>query len=86
MQRFKTNKNFPDALMLQALGMMSERSSTAQDCMICMEALNEDNPANHKCPYCTKGIICASCLREWFIDACKNSAAPSFLFQRSRVC
>jgi hypothetical protein len=45
MQRFKTNKNFPDALMLQALGMMSDRSSTAQDCMICMEALNEDNPA-----------------------------------------
>jgi hypothetical protein len=48
----------------------------AKRCMICLE---EDNPGDeidfpHSCSRCSFGNVCAACLKNWFLDACKNES------------
>lgn len=57
----------------QPLPTMSPAPPTLRHCGICLEQLAaEEFP--HKCLKCSHGGYCANCLKEWFIDACKNES------------
>ena len=48
-----------------------------QSCMICLETFSEGDIENnfpHKCLRCSSGNVCAGCLRQWFLDACRNES------------
>jgi hypothetical protein len=81
-----TDKNAVDALPVPQLqhavtnphtpGNMPD-SRAKKGCIICLELFFEDDDQNAfpwKCLRCSSCQICAKCLKEWFLDACKNES------------
>lgn len=69
----------PSVSAVQDLGRRTfpTNSRPRKSCMICLEIYfgNEtENQFPHKCHRCEKSAFCISCLKEWFIDACKNES------------
>jgi len=45
----------------------------SRDCGICLEKFVAGE-FPHRCIKCTNGSFCANCLKDWFIDACKDES------------
>jgi hypothetical protein len=48
-----------------------------KSCMICLDAYVGDEVESmfpHSCAICTAGNYCSKCLKDWFLDACKNES------------
>jgi hypothetical protein len=46
-------------------------------CMICLEVFWDQDTADrfpHNCSRCASGNFCANCLKDWFLDACRNES------------
>ncbi|CZR60369.1 uncharacterized protein PAC_10265 [Phialocephala subalpina] len=42
-------------------------------CVLCCEKFDEDL-IPHRCPKCPSVIYCGGCLKDWFLDACRNES------------
>lgn len=42
-------------------------------CILCCETFDEDL-IPHRCPRCPTYIYCGGCLKDWFLDACRNES------------
>lgn len=57
--------------------MMANSNTALRKCMICLdEFFGEDIKLNflHSCGKCSAADYCTKCIKEWFIDACKNES------------
>lgn len=53
------------------------RYKRMKPCLICTESFCIDDEVDHfphKCTNCSSSNICGSCLKDWFIDACRNES------------
>jgi hypothetical protein len=58
-----------------ALATLARLQNPQKICGICFEDSFEDDPENwfiYECSFCQVGVFCAKCLKQWFLDACKN--------------
>lgn len=52
-------------------------SKPKKSCMICLEVFYGDDTEDlfpHKCQRCASANFCAGCLKDWFLDACRNES------------
>jgi len=57
--------------------MMTNSNTARRKCMICLdEFFGEDIKPNfpHSCGKCSTADYCTKCIKEWFIEACKNES------------
>src|SRR4051812_7926655 len=50
---------------------------TQKLCLVCMDQFPSHGVEGcllYECVKCAHGKVCATCLKEWFIDACKNES------------
>ncbi|RDL37884.1 uncharacterized protein BP5553_05317 [Venustampulla echinocandica] len=53
--------------------MLTPDERMVNTCTVCLESVKPDDIL-YTCTKCTKGEYCATCLKDWFLDACRNEA------------
>src|SRR4051794_12748647 len=78
---FKTESQSPDSYdpppHTYLADIMGATPKTTKHCLLCLEDFSTEDGADyfpHQCAKCQLSNICATCLKDWFIDACRNEA------------
>lgn len=65
---FSQSQQSLESMAQHVAGMVEQRPKT---CMVCLETPSQ---FAHFCTRCFNGQVCSDCIKDWFMDACKNES------------